>query len=107
MYGEWVGGRLQGRPGTADTSGHVSKVKDEETMVVGSIAADADALTTAAASDIGVVDAHVDRGVARGGDIAIALGGGFIDVVDEAIGRVSAGEESEAIEEAIARVIVL
>lgn len=75
-------------------------------MVVGGVAGDANTLTSATAGDVGVVDAHVDR-VAGGGDIAIALGGGFINVVNEAVGGVGVGEEGEAVEEARAGVVVL
>ena len=51
-----------------------------------------------------MVNTHINRAI--GVDEALALGGALVDIVDVAIGRVSAGVEIKHVEEVCARVII-
>lgn len=89
------------RPDTADGARHVCDIRDEETLVVGFLGGDAHRGAAARGVLGGAVDADVEAvGGWRGGADQL-LGDGILlgDVLDEAGGRVLAGEEVEGREE--------
>ena len=73
---------LQCWPCTADSSGHVFQIEDDETMIVGSRAGQTNALTTCARGDICVVHTDID-GTIVGTDQAGILCCALVYIVHE------------------------
>ena len=79
----------EGGPDAADAAGHVRNVGQEEALVVGLFARDADALAAGVGRGV-VVDAHVSgvAVVADGTNHFVFHGGGVVDVLHEAGGGI-------------------
>lgn len=63
---------------------HVSEVKNEQAMVVALVRSDSDTGSASRRSDIGMVNAHVDRATIELNQ-AVARSGRLVDVVNEAL----------------------
>ena len=94
------------RPCTTDPTWHMSKIEDDQPMIVGILAGEADTTSTRSRRDIGEVDAHVCCTVVCV-DEAGSLSTCLIDVVDISLGRIRTGEEVKVVEEVIDVVIML
>lgn len=94
----------KGGPGTADTSGHVLEVDDEQTFVIILVAPNADRLParTVGAQLRGMVDTHVEGTVRVDLDQPLALGVALIRIRDESIRGVSACVKIEGRQEILA-----
>lgn len=80
---------LQRRPTTANATGHVRQIEDEETMRVAGSASQTHTLSAATTGDIRRIDADVDTVRGRV-DQTLTLSRALIDVVDIAVGGITA-----------------
>lgn len=78
---------LQSRPDSANASRHMLDIGNDQSVVEGQVAANADALATFTRGVV-VVNSHVD-GVVLSGDQAGRLGRRLIDIADETVRGVS------------------
>lgn len=83
----------------------MSDVGDDKHVRIAVFAAHANALATAAAGNVVVVDAHIDNVVVDADETA-ALSGRLRDIRDVAVCRVGAGEEIHLVEEVVASIVV-
>ena len=93
------------RPGTAGGAGHVGHVGDEEAVVVGFLAGEADR-GAALRGDVCGVDADAGIGAVGAGDLDEVNevggdGGGLVNVGDESVGWVGTCKEGEGGEERV------
>lgn len=84
----------------------MSKIEDDQPVVVGILAGEADTTSTRSRRDIGEVDAHVCCTIVCV-DKARSLSTRLIDVVDISLGRIRTGEEVKVVEEVVDVVVIL
>ena len=97
----------EGGPDAADAAGHVGDIGQEEALVVGFLAGDADALAAGVGGGV-VVDAHV-CGVAVVADGAYHLVlhcGCVVDVLHESSGGIGFREGGEGVKEVVPFVVI-
>ena len=89
-------------PNATDTAGHVGDVSEEQALVEGFLAGDADALAAGIGGGV-VVDAHVScvTVVADGAYHFVLHRGCVVDILDEAGGRICFRERREGVEEIV------